>query len=327
MNSENKVSKKTKSLNQSGAFLQIYVIEQLRKRDWSVLPEQPVRISPFLDLPSKNPLVIPKISKNQQEVTPINVVRAIRESMDKTSVKETSIDVIAAKTANEYIVNLCIEVKKLDPRFIDWVFFRQVKHEEQLRFLIRQRVSIEPVLLKTPPTTYIRETYLGITTLGNEFNYPVCDFALSLKSEEIDREYYKSDKTKIDEAARQIMEGMYGFTIDRTLHQIQQGDPKLRNGFVDCFISIVVTNANLFICEFNKDSINPESGKIEEEPTYQSVDSLIYECPTPKAVQFPEPLEANTTSEENIAITKWHVLILSPKGFNEFLQKIGRNPN
>lgn len=322
MSSDDNLSKKTKSMNQSGAFLQIHVISQLRKYNWKVLSEYPIRLSPFLDLPAKNPVLYNRLL-NRVDVEPITFVRAARESMDKTTVKETSIDVIGGRIVNNYSFNLCIESKKLDPRFIDWVFFQQVKHENTLRLLMRTYFFDKPILLRTPKIGKADETYLGISTIPGEFNYPVCDFALSLKSEEIDREYYKSDKTKVDDAARQIIEGTYGFIVDRILQQVLKGDPQLHDGLTDYFIPMVVTNANLFICEFDDNAINSQSGKIEKEPTYKHVDSLIYECSTPKTVQFPEPLEADTTPEENNAITKWHVLIFSPKGFIEFLQKFG----
>ncbi|MCH7969014.1 MAG: hypothetical protein IH841_07215 [Thaumarchaeota archaeon] len=324
MSSDDNLSKKTKSMNQSGAFLQIHIINELKKRNWTVLAEYPIRISPFLDLPAKQPILYTRLL-NHLDVEPISFVRAARESMDKTTVKETSIDVIGERIINDdYCFNLCIESKKLDPRFIDWVFFQQTKHENTLRFLMRQHFIKKPVLLKTPKTTKNKETYLTINTIQGELDYPVCDFALSLKSEEVDREYYKSDKTKVDDASRQIIEGTYGFIVDRIFQHVLKGDPQMNRGLTDCFIPLVVTNANLFICEFDENEIDSKSGKIKNEPTYKPVDSLIYECPAPKSVQFPEPLEADSTPEENNAITKWHVLVLSPKGFSEFLQKFGR---
>ena len=107
MSSDNNLSKKTKSMNQSGAFLQIHIINELQKRNWKILAEQPIRISPFLDLPAKHPILYQKLSY-QESVEPIDFVRAARGSMDKTTVKETSIDVIGTRIINDYCFNLCM---------------------------------------------------------------------------------------------------------------------------------------------------------------------------------------------------------------------------
>lgn len=313
------LSDKTKSLNQSGAFLQIHTINQLQKHGWRVLSEYPVRLSPFLDLPQKNPLITSRLLGGNIP-DPLSFVRSVNESMDKTSTKETSIDVVSGKTVDNYCFNLCIESKKLDPRFSDWVFFQQLKHQKGLRYFRRSYFANgEPVLFSTPKLGQQEETFLTVNKGLTEFDYPICDFALSLKNKEIERDYYKSDKTKVDESARQIMEGTYGFIVDRILQHVLKNEPVLGNGNSDYFIPIVVTNANLFTCEYDKDSINPTSGHIEKEPTYVPVDEVIYECPVPKTIQFPDPIEANTTSIENNLIRKWHVLILTPNGLTKFL--------
>ena len=313
------LSDKTKSLNQSGAFLQIHVINQLQKHGWIVLSEYPIRLSPFLDLPKKNRLLTSRLLGGVVP-EPLTFVRAANESMDKTTVKETSIDVVAGKTVNQMCFNLCIESKKLDPRFIDWVFFQQLEHKQGFHYFRRGYFhNSEPVLFSTPALGSHEETFLTVNKTIPEFDYPICDFALSLKNKEIERDYYKSDKTKIDESARQIMEGTYGFIIDRILHHVLQDEPILSRSDTDFFIPIVVTNANLFMCNFDKDSIDSSSGHLKKEPTYAPVDEVIYECPAPKTIQFPDPIEANTTSIQNNLIRKWHVLILTPNGLTKFL--------
>jgi len=283
------------------------------------MSEYPIHLSPFLDLPKKNPIIHSRIIAGRIP-EPLSFVRAANESMDKTTVKETSIDVIAGKTVNQYCFNLCIESKKLDPRFSDWVFFQQLEYKQGFHYFRRSYFANgEPILLSTPELGSQKETFLTVNKAIADFKYPICDFVLSLKNKEIERDYYKSDKTKVDESARQIMEGTYGFMIERILHHILQNEPILGRSDTDYFIPIVVTNANLFMCDFDKDSIDSSSGHLKKEPVYTPVDGIIYECPVPKTVQFPDPIEANTTSVENNLIRKWHVLILTPKGLTEFL--------
>ncbi len=328
------LDEKTKSLNQSGAFLQLHVINQLEKCGWNVLSEYPVRISPFIDSP-ENDDTIKQGLENDAGVEPNSFVRTVRNCMDKTTVKETSIDVIAAKYAHRRQMHtLCIESKKLHPDFVDWVFFKQTQSDGKLRLLVKSECEPEVPLFTTPKTTKYEKTHLEICTIKEFSGYEICDFGISLKNKKIDNEYYKSDKTKVDDATRQIMEGTYGYIVDKILQNIQQGEPDLQNNDIECFFPIVVTNANLFVCDVDKNKIDPQKGTINENPEYMPVDSLIYECPTPSTIQFPEPFKAILDSDKNRAIKKWHVLVLSPKGFAEFLDildkshisKITKNP-
>ena len=320
------LDEKTKSLNQSGAFLQLYVINQLEKCDWNVSSEYPVRISPFIDLPENDDAVKQSL-ENDASVEPNSFVRTVRNCMDKTTVKETSIDVIAGKFVhNQRMHTLCIESKKLHPKYVDWVFFKQTQSNGKLRLLVRSEHKPEVLLFTTPKTTKYEKTHLGICTIPEEFSdYEMCDFGISLKNEKVDNEYYKSDKTKVDDATRQIMEGTYGYIVDKILQNIQQGEPDLQYDATECFFPIVVTNANLFVCDVDENKIDPQKGTIKENPKYKRVDSLIYEYPTPSTIQFPEPLRATSDSYENRAIKKWHVLVLSPKGFAEFLDKLDKS--
>lgn len=314
--------KLTESLNQSGAFLQVYVQDQLKIRGWQTQPEYPVQFAPFVEEPKNHPNVHAHMatSPSKQIDSTIFAISAT-ECMNKSNVDETSIDVVATRTKDGATFNLCIESKKLDPRFVDWVFIQQEQNERVMRFFNRTRSTQGLVDLSTVPPTYILgiETHLRIMKgNGKTFYHDVADFALALKNQELDRDYYKSDKTKIDDSARQIIEGTYGYIIDRILDHVHKGEPILYGCINDIFIPIVVTNANLYLCKFNVEDIDPVKASAKE-VNYEPVDSIIYECAPPKSVQFPDLLSANLTPEQRKYVSKWHILILSPKGFRDFL--------
>ena len=150
--------------------------------------------------------------------------------------------------------------------------------------------------------------------------HDVCDFGIALRNKELDHEFFKSEKTRIDEALRQIIKGTYGTVIEHITHQIVTAEgyepiPRV-------FIPIIITNANLFLCKFNPDDIDPRSGHIVKDPEYIAKDVLIYEYPTPKEVQFPELLKGNLDPLRRRKILKWQVLILNPKGFAMLLNEI-----
>ncbi|MCH7785637.1 MAG: hypothetical protein IIB06_09530 [Bacteroidetes bacterium] len=78
------------------------------------------------------------------------------------------------------------------------------------------------------------------------------------------------------------------------------------------------------MCRFNPDDIDPISGHITKDPKYEPIDSIIYECPKPKEVQFPDTLGSDLPAELRDHVAKWHVLVMSPKGFSEFLDGIDK---
>jgi len=154
------------------------------------------------------------------------------------------------------------------------------------------------------------------------FKHDIADFALALQNETVTKEYYRSEKTKVDEAARQIIKGTYGLIVEKIMNQVTTGRDYTNNP--DIFVPIIVTNANLFLCKFNPKDIDPKSGHIKKAPKYQKIDSIIYEYPKPKEVLFPESISSNLNPEFRNHVLKWHVLVMSPKGFVEFLEGIDK---
>lgn len=150
--------------------------------------------------------------------------------------------------------------------------------------------------------------------------HDVCDFGLALNSEKVKKEYFQSEKTIVDGAMRQIIKGAYGTIIEHITRQVVSCEGY--SNTPDIFIPIIVTNAKLFLCKFDPKDIDPELGHITKDPDYVTKDVLIYEYPTPKEVQFPEPLSSSSGSEHRKHILKWQVLVMSPKGFIEFLNAI-----
>jgi len=93
------------------------------------------------------------------------------------------------------------------------------------------------------------------------------------------------------------------------------------------FIPVVVTNANLLHCEFDPVDIEPKTGNINKDPNYQNVYGIIYECATPKSVQYPDPISRQLNALERKYTGKWHVLILSPEGLGHLLNLIETAPH
>jgi len=325
----NDLNKKTKSLNQSGAFLQFHILNELTKKYWMTSVETPVTVAPFVKHPEAHPLLYEYLV-NHREILADKFPQAVLESQNQTMREETSIDIDAAKTIHiefehyNLTFRLCIEVKKNDPRYSDWCFFQQKINSEPMRVITKAITSVGQVnLFQISKTTNYSNPIFVQTNQYHHldiFKQNIADFALALQNENVKNKYYKSEKTKVDEAARQIIKGTYGLIIDKVIHQVTTGTGYTHDR--DVFIPIVVTNANLFLCKFNPRDIDSKSGHIKKDPKYEPVDSIVYEYPVPKEVQFPNTLTGNLDEDSKKHVLKWHVLIMSPKGFVKFLEKI-----
>lgn len=318
------LSDKTNSLNQSGAFLQIHILNQLRNSGWTPNIEYPVTVSPFVSEPKKQQIVASRFLAGAASVNPATLVTAVQESLSKSEIKETSIDVVGFRTIAGGDFYLCIEAKKLDPRYVDWVFFKQEIKPNIMNLILHSFESKAIVRLFTtvPTDKFVNKTYYEIRS-GNDWNptkHEVADFAVALYDSQIRAEYFKSEKTIIDQSARQIIEGTYGFILDKMIENIKRGEETIAQAGNEIFIPIIVTNAKLHVCDFDPKDIDPISGHVQKEPLSREVDSVIYECATPKTVQFSDPFSSNLSLEQRKILKKWHVLILSPKGLDDFLK-------
>lgn len=311
----------TKSYNESGVFLQAYVNQELKKLSWDVVMEHPVVVAPF----RKNPKVLYHQREPVREVNPERFVQALHDSQNSFELSERSIDVVGGRMLDgERALKLCIECKKLNPKYTEWCFFDQQKSKRKLNVITKSRDNAGIVnLFHVPKTTkYGNEIFLYLHNRFGENDFvpkTFADFAIAMTNEKIHGDYYKTEKTVVDMACRQIIEGTYGLTIEVLISQILAGN-SYDYGRTDIFIPIIVTNAKLKFCEFDPEKINPKTGHLTEEPKYEDIDSIIYEYNSPKTVQYPEPLFGSLKPELRKATAKWDVLIMSPHGFTEFLE-------
>lgn len=322
------LDKKTKALNQSGAFLQFSVLKELTKRHWYTTVEKPVSIAPFISHPEKQPAIYNQLLVDSQ-IPADKFYQAMLDSQLLSLKEETSVDINAVKEKTiEFDPNvhfhLCIEVKKNDPRYSDWCFFQHKVKNEPMHVISKNITSQGRVnlFLISPTDRYGNPIYVQTNQyhFWSIFQHEISDFGLALQNETIKPEYFRSEKTKVDEAANQIIKGTYGIILEDVLNQVTSGKGYDHSPHI--YIPIIVTNANLYLLDFDTDDIDPVSGHIKKEPKFQPVDSIIYEHPTPKEVQFPQPLSDRLDRDFREQIAKWHVLILSPKGFVEFLENL-----
>lgn len=318
---------KTKKLNQSGGFLQIYVLNELKKTGWGYEIETPRIVSPFI----QNPLSLRDLlyRGDPNKLSASLFPQSVLKSQDHGNKEELSVDIYAGKTLHYANIRLVIEVKKKNPDYVDWCFLQHDSKQVSMR-VIKKSITNDgnPTLFDIGETDkHGNHIFVQISEFPQYgyFKNDVADFALALKqNQNIDREYHKSEKTEVDKSVIQILKGLYGTVIEDVIHQVVSGEGYENKPII--FIPIIVTNANLYLVDFNPDDINPETGEITNDPTYMARDSIIYEYPNPKTIQYPEPLNARLNALSRSRLLKSHVLIMTPKGFSAFLSSIDNIP-
>lgn len=315
----------TESYNRSGVFLQTFVGNELEKQGWEKIFEHPVVIAPFNSDPNK--AFVDEGFRGPPSVVPTEkYVQAMRDCQNKFLLTERSIDVIGSKAIKNTRIKLCIECKKLNPKYVEWCFFQQNEIPKEMHFITKSiRTTGQVRLFEVPKTEkYHNEIYVEINYRYNQYDlFPntIADFGIALTNEKLKDEYFKTEKTVVDEACRQIIEGTYGLILESLIHQILTGTAEEYSGATDVYLPIVVTNASLKLCKYDPKKIDPKTGHLTEEPKYEKINSIVYECNSPKNVQFPSPLFANLLPVHRRATSKWYVLIMTPKGLHDLLQK------
>ncbi|QLH06005.1 hypothetical protein [Nitrosopumilus ureiphilus] len=315
------LSDSTKSLNQSGMFLQSLISKELDFDGWSVDTEYPVQVSPFTVDPIKHGNYSIDEYTKKPVYHPQDIIRSMEECKNKIELEETSIDVVGT-IGKDPTITLCVECKKLDPIYSDWIFF-DVSKPKPMNVIIKSFQSKGHVsLFKIPETSSCgNEVFVDLHKWedSNALRNPVSNTSIALTNNKIDRKTYQSNKSLIDNASRQIIKGTYGFILDKLQSNILQG---FIDSTLDTIIPIIVTTANLQKCIINPKDIDLDSGYVTKEPVYEKIDSIIYECPAPKSVRFPQPNFNRLSPETRKEISKWQVLITSPKGFIDFMKQI-----
>lgn len=322
--SQSNLKEETQSLNQSGAFLQIHTINQLTKLGWETIVEFPVRAAPFMEDPKRHSIIRAQLLNLGYFNTDI-FRKAIFDCRDYSFLEETSIDIVGTKIIGNKIFKICIKVKKLNPKYTDWCFIQQKSNYDNYRVMITSKKDDGLVPLFTVPQSNLLKEELSLRL--EEFktryqtDFTIADFGIALYEKQTNPEFYTSEKTVVDKAARQIISGTYELTIEALIHRVQQGT-KFDPGLEEIFIPVVVTNANLLHCEFDPSDIDPVTGQINRDPNYKNVNGIIYECATPKSVQYPDQVSRQLDAKERKYTGKWHVLIMSPEGLGHMLNLI-----
>jgi hypothetical protein len=199
-----------------------------------------------------------------------------------TKNKESRLDILAriqSKMHMNYVVDLVIECKKNNPDFINWVFF-------------------EKYPMDNPKQDFIGTFAYDKGKAGYIVQSVRLDNSVYSEGREVKGDYNRitsRDKTKtinanIEDACYQVVLATHSL-IDKQFTQflIHYETPKNTLFKLHLFLPLIVTTANLFICDYQVSDVSIEVGEIPlEKPEYRKVNSLWLEYPIPPHLQLQE---------------------------------------
>ena len=304
------------ALNDSGTFLQISVLNQLKNHHWDPKPEFPVSLAPFIKDPMKHPGIF---ATTPGIVRPSMFQEAVSESQNQFLKKETSIDALGGCTVKNLHYLLCSQVKKLDPKYVDWCFFQQSPLGNKFHVTTKSTIGGGLVDLMTIPNTdrgEEKEIHIQIEELDVPgLTFTCSDFGVALHKDPKNN-VYKFQNSSLNNAVIQCIEGTYGAIVTALVHQVSTGDGYKIDSQI--YIPLVVTNANLFYCDYDVNNIDSKTRKMSD-LNFKSLDHIVYEYALPMSVQFPKSiLGIRDTAQLSLAI-RWPVLITNPAGLENIL--------
>ena len=298
-----------KSLNDSGVFLHTVMLERMKKAGCVVYSEVPVSAAPFLSDPAREPGIIMPTADGPLLNT-LKFQKAVADSQNEPLRRETAVDIVAMKRDGV----LCVEVKKLNRKYVDWVF---IKHDvDNDDFFAITKTSAHKTandLLYIPKTSGTSGLSLLMMSHSLEYLLPnKYGQGVSLTRDKTGKYSFKNNT--LTEAARQIVEGTFGLVVESLIKHVSSGKDNKQS-----FIPIVVTTANILVCKYSPDNLTVDGvSKLNLEPR----DSVIYDCPVPMRTKFPNQIADIENREQMRQFIRWPVLVVSPKGLDIFLRSI-----
>jgi hypothetical protein len=202
---------------------------------------------------------------------------------------EGALDIRADRRIEDHLISLLIECKKHNPEFIDWIFFPQPASPEHTVLRLSQ-VRWQSI---NPPHW---EVIVKHTTMP--WRSVMADEARETRGDYLGYKKQQSEKTKtanraIQDAAHQVAVATQWIRFEEQRHGIALGatvpapSPAYKFHHI---IPVVVTTANLYLCEFDPAEVDPATGEIPPAKVRLTpVPNLRYEYPIPLSIQSRPP--------------------------------------
>ncbi len=171
----------------------------------------------------------------------------------------SALDIRAELPVGRHLLTLCIECKKNNPDFVDWVFF---PHDRPTRDVLVSHI------VNRPYSASHWHVNGGVISLhGAEL--PMTDEGRETRGQYLARK--GGDKTKtsnaaISDASRQVALATQAIATEEIAFSSALRGHSAQPAYErQIFLPIIVTTAQLYLCDFDVDDVDPTTGTIELE--------------------------------------------------------------
>ena len=301
-----------KALEKSGMFLHLQALKRIEQHGWTSLIEFPAIGAPFVSDPMKQPeamkdgVVDPRMF---QEVT--------RRSQNLYSGSKRTVDILASKKIGHVTFRLCVEVKRREPGYVKFVLLKHEKQTSKFSVIYKsnQKGQIDLMIL---PRINTKGDGLFVTVKQldlNLFTDKIYDLGRTLVAKQ--KNEYSFQNNHLREAAKQVVEGTYGVILDSVTRQIVHSSERED----ECFVPVIVTNAEIYSCSYDPENMDPDSGEGGDKEL-KSKDCAVYKSPMLASTTFPNQATGAHTPEQMEQVSRWPVVVTSMKGLQRLLEAI-----
>jgi len=195
--------------------------------------------------------------------------------------KESRLDILAriiSENQPSFAMDIVIECKKNNPDYTNWIFFEKYPFNNQKQGFVG---------------AYGDRNGEGFYTSQN---VELPGYPISSEGREVKQNYStinSRDKTRtsnanIEDACYQVILATHSLIDERYIQftlPLERRENKKYDLYL--FIPMIVTTANLYICEYNVSDVTSDKGEIPfDKANLMTVDSLWYEYPIPPHLQL-----------------------------------------
>ena len=241
--------------------------------------------------------------------------------------KESTLDIRASSGDAENKLSLLIECKKNNPDFINWIFFSRRRqstgdspfHQQIVQNIVREQPGVG------------WNTSSAIGNPGLDPDMPLADEGRETRADYAT--FKSSGKTKTSNAAIQDAAYQIALATQAVVHEDSlvmrslgnRGNPPALPWKRKVYVPMIVTSAQLFVCEFDPKSVMPERGELGlDKARLTRTDLVAFEYSLPRHLQFGPANLASTFGEGLLdRFTRMHILVLQSRNLPEFLRALG----
>lgn len=317
-------AEKLNALNRSGAFLHTVIYDMLVRQGYDPTHEVPVLAAPLVQDPTVMPSIYRRVNFGKgRYVKPDAFEEHVANIRNHPLARQRTIDVVStvrrAKSRRMETV-LCIEVKRRDPCYVDWVFMRRSSGCDALHVVGTEQghdnddgsqplLRVGESIKVQDKSVCIKSDLLRVGNLREAY-----DVASALTLDE--KVGYAFQKQPVFEAANQAVEGTSGLLIDKLVEQVKSGDGYDTTRY---YLPVIVTSANLYACDYESTDINESKGDISR-ISLQKIDLLAYDHPTPAAARLPARDTGGSTYRH--PEEKWQVVVATASGLEQLCSQL-----